>query len=76
MQHRIIFTVFIWFVRVLGLVPLFLGGGWIYVFGFTTHRQHLAVIGFPLGLVTLSIGILMVSCPYGFRWLARQFGRR
>ena len=65
-----------WLVRFLGLVPLFLGGAWIYTFGFTTYRQHLAFIGFPLGLVTLAVGILMVSCPYGFRWLDRRFGRR
>lgn len=74
-MQEFLIAVLLWLVRFLGLVPLFLGGAWIYTFGFTAYRQHLAFIGLPLGLVTLAIGLLMVSCPYGFRWLARRFGR-
>lgn len=65
-----------WILRVIGLVPLFPGGGWIYVFGFTDYRAHLAIIGLPLGVVTFMVGVALVSSPFGVRWLERQRSRR
>ena len=65
-----------WTLRVIGLVPLFLGSTWIYMFGFTNYRVHLAFIGLPLGLVTFLVGLALVSSPHGVRWLTRQFRRQ
>ncbi len=65
-----------WILRVIGLVPLFLGSAWIYVFGFTDYRAHLAFIGLPLGIVTFLFGLALVSSPHGLRWFSRQFRRQ
>ena len=46
--------------RVLAIVPIFLGGSWIYTFGFTSYRHHLAFIGLPLGILTLALGLGML----------------
>lgn len=62
-----------WIVRLIGLIPLCLGSGWIYVFGFTDYRAHRAGIGLPLGIVFLLIGVILVLSPGSFRWIARQF---
>jgi len=44
-------------------VPLFFAGAWIYNFGFTDYRAHLAYIGLPLGvtLFVLAIGMFVLN---------------
>lgn len=49
---------------------LFLGVGWIYVFGFTDHRPHHAHIGVPAGIISLCIGILVNLNAW--RWSRRR----
>ena len=53
-MRRLLFRALI---RAVSVIPLFLGSAWIYTFGFTTYRHHLAVIGLPLGIFTLSLGV-------------------
>ena len=47
------------------LVPLSLGSAWVWTFGFTNYRQHLAFIGLPLGLFCVGLGLAML---YQCRW--------
>ena len=47
------------------LVPGFFSAAWMYTFGFTTYRHHLAFIGLPLGIV---LGILAIGMVLLKRW--------
>ena len=52
-------------VTLCSLVFLFLGGAWVWTFGFTSYRAHLAFVGLPLGLACLGFGVaLLCMC----RW--------
>ena len=52
-------------VMLCSLVPLFLGSAWVWTFGFTNYRAHLASIGLPLGLFCVGLGLgLFFMC----RW--------
>ena len=48
-----------WLIILCALVPLFFGIAWIYTFGLTEYRSHLAHIGFPLGVFMLLVAIGM-----------------
>lgn len=63
-----------------GLFFLFFGGvggaigsGWIYTFGLTDYRAHLAYMGLPLGVATLFFSLVFIW--FGFV-LVRPRGRR
>ncbi len=51
-------------IKISALAPVFLGCVWFLTFGFTDYREHLAFIGFPLSLFSLTYGFRLARLTY------------